>query len=222
MKANEESIRGVLHLAQSLAAQRTDEGLYHAAELLLRTIDEGCDDPEILVTGASYLLQGPLASKLETKKKAISLMDKAAVFDFDNVSVLEMVIECYELVLYDFPDKIKDILRLCLKVLDLDPEQVNCMITLARHRKDPNVALSLEDTIGMLEWAHDVEPTDKMVDLTLYQLYIEAGNYDKALNIHQEVIDRPKPAEKDELIHQQMQSLQSKSRLKRYRKYSRN
>jgi len=207
VKANHENTQRILIFAQNLANQRTDEGLHHAARMLLQVIHGGCNDPEILVTAASYLLQGPGASKLEIKKNAVSLVDKAMAQNIEKISILEMAIECYELVLHDFPDKIKDILRLCLKVLDLDPEHANCMVTLARHRKDPNVALSLEDTIRMLEWAHDVEPMNKTVDLTLYELYIEKGMYDKAHNIYDT---------------QPLQSLQSKSHIKRHRKFSRN
>ncbi len=220
---DEDNVQKVLALAKDLASGRTDEGLDKAAEILLHTIDEGSIDSEILVTAASYLLQGSHSSKIETKKEAISLINKAVALAPDNIVVLETAIHCYELVQNDFPEKLNDVIRLCLKVLDLNPDHVECMITLATYRENPSVALSLEDTIRMLEWAQELEPNNIYVAFTLARLYSEAGLHRKARKLYQQVESNSKPDSEEYLdARNQTQSLNTKNERKKYRKYSKN
>jgi tetratricopeptide (TPR) repeat protein len=183
-------IRKLLALAKDFASKQTDEGIDRAAEILLRSIDNGCEDPETLVTAASYLLQGSKVSQDEVKKKAASLADKAALQATGNVPVLEKAISCYELILDDYPDKINDIIGLCLNILNSNPNHIESMIILAGHRKHPSVSLSLGDATRMLEWALETEPDNLLVAYSLARLYVESRRYKRARELFQQVLDR--------------------------------
>jgi hypothetical protein len=60
---------------------------------------------------------------------------------------------------------------------------------LANYPNHPEVALSLEDAIGMLEWAKDIEPSNNLVAISLASLHLEAGQYKPAQKLYQQVSD---------------------------------
>jgi tetratricopeptide (TPR) repeat protein len=222
-KVDGEKVRKILALAKELAKQNTDKGLDKATEILLRTIDEGFQDPELLVTAATYLLQSSWRSKHGIKKQAIDLVDRVAASTSDDISVLEAAVHCYELTLNDFPEKFNEIIRLNLRILDLDPENIDAMVTLASHREHPGVALSLDDAIRMVEWAQDVAPGNNIVAYTLSRLYMEAGKYEAAKKLYNDVLqnDEANP-KKIKGPDQPSKSDRARSQTKRYRKYGRN
>jgi tetratricopeptide (TPR) repeat protein len=185
----EEKARKLLALASELASQRTDIGLDKAAEVLLFLLEEGYQRPDALISAATFLLQGSHSTDYAWQEKAISLVDKAVFLETENIPLLERAIQCYELVLNTFPDKMNDIIRVCLRILDLDPDHVESMITLAYHREHPYVALDLEDTIRMLEWAKEVDPDNSYIDITLARLYSEAGHIGKARELLKQAMD---------------------------------
>lgn len=216
----EEKVQKLLVLAKEQARQRNDKGLTKAAEILLQLIDQGSNDPEVLIYAATYLLQGPKAADIEVKKKAIYLLDKATSLAPDDIFISEGAIHGYELVLNDFPEKLDNIIQLCLHVLDLDPNHIECMITLAHHREHPSVALSLADTIRMLEWAKEVEPDNVFVDLALARLYTENAQYGEAKKLYRSIIQNSGTGDKESKNAQHgINTLRSKSRTKKSRKY---
>lgn len=185
---NSERNQKILALARDLARERTDEGLNKAAEILLHLIDEGCEDPEVLIIAATYMLQGSWMSKFGAKKEAVAMVDKAISRVTDKVSLLESAVHCYELTLNEFPDRLNDILQICLRILELDPEHIESMITLADHRENPRVALPLADAIRMMEWAQEIAPGNIYVNFTLARLYHEAGQHQKARRLYQKSV----------------------------------
>lgn len=220
---DEEKIQKIMGLARELASCRTDEGLDKAAKILLHAIKQGYENPESLVTAANYLLQGSQMSKIETKKEAISLVDKAISLGTHNITILESAIHCYELILNDFPEKINNIIQLCLKVIESNPEHIDCMVTLATHRDHPSVALSLDEAIKMLEWAREIEPANSYVAFTLVRLYSEAGEYRKARRLYKQGVFHLKPNSIQATPHDyQEKSWHPKIKRKKYRKYGKN
>jgi len=214
------TVQKLLALAEELASKQTDSELNKAADILLHLINTGCEDPEILVRAATYLLQGPRRSEFSIKQKAISLLDKVVALSPDNISVLEKALACYELTLNDFPEKLNIIVRLALKILEIDPDHIEAMITLAYHREHPCVALSLADTIRMLEWAREVEPDNFYVSFSLARLYIEAGKYNLANSQFQQVLANSEPDSWEALdAGYKIKFLHSKSKIKRHPKY---
>ncbi len=183
-----EKNRKLLALAKDLAREHTDEGLDRAAEILLHLIDEGCEDPEVLIKAATYLLQGSWMSKYGTKKEAVALLDKALPMIPENLALLEAAIHGYELTLRDFPEKLNAILQLSLQILQFNPDHIESMITLADHREHPQVALSLTEAIRMMEWAQEVEPRNPYVNFTLVRLYNEAGQLRKAKRLYKQSV----------------------------------
>jgi tetratricopeptide (TPR) repeat protein len=222
-KVDGEKVRKLLALAKDLARQNNDKGLDKATEILLHTIDEGFQEPELLVTAATYLLQSSWRSKYSIKKQALDLTDQAVALASDDLSVLEAAVHCYELTLNDFPEKLNEIIRLNLKILDLDPENVDAMVTLASHREHPRVALSLDDAIRMMEWAQDVAPGNNIVAFILSRLYMEAGKHEEAKKLYKQVLQNGEinPIE-DTGYNQRSKSNRNQSQIKRYRKYGRN
>jgi tetratricopeptide (TPR) repeat protein len=214
-----ERLGKLLALAKDLANQHTDEGLDKAADVLLHAVDEGCGDPEVLVAAAVFLLQGSRAARYDVKKKAIGLVDKAVSTDTNNIHTLEKAISCYELVLNDFPSKLDDIIKLSLKILDLDPDHVDSMITLANHRNSPGVSLSLADTTRMLEWAREVEPDNVFAAYTLARLYAEARQYQKARTLYQQIMANGSDQAKEAVSTEKQLKSKSKSKNKQVRKY---
>lgn len=216
-------VQQLLALAEELASQHTDSALDKAADILLHLVNTGCEDPEILVNAAIYLLHGPRASEYGIKQKAISLADKATALASDNISILEKAIACYEIALGDFPEKLNVIIRLSLKMLEINPHHIEAMITLAYHREHPSIALSLADTIRMLEWAKEVEPDNLYVNFSLGRLYIEAGKYSQANVLYQQVLASSDPNSLEALdARNKIKSLHSKSKIKRHPKYGLN
>ena len=216
----EAEVNRLIDMAKDLASRHNDAGMEKAAEIMLYLINAGHENPEILVSAASYLLQGPSGNKRKIKDQAVALIDKALSFAPENISILERAILSYELVLNDFPDKLNDIIRLCLKILDLDPDHVNCMVTLAYHRHHPGVALKSIDAIQMLEWAKEVEPNNILVDSALARLYMESGNYRRARSLYQKIIANTDSDSMESLDAQrQIKSVRPESRFKRRRKY---
>ena len=116
------------------------------------------------------------------------MLIRAVCLDSENINTLENAIQCYELVLDNFPVKLNDIIRISLKILDIDSDHVEAMITLACYRDHPLVSLDLEDAIRMLEWAKDIEPNNLMVNLTLAKLYSESGQIGKSRSLFRQVI----------------------------------
>jgi tetratricopeptide (TPR) repeat protein len=216
----EGKFRKLLFLAKDLASQRSDKGLDKAADILLQIIDKGCEDPEILVCAATYLLQGSRTSDYSIKYKAVTLTDKAVAAAQNNIAILERAIQCYELALKDFPEKINEIIHLSLVILNEDPDHVESMITLAYHREHPSVTLSIEDAIRMLEWAKEVKPGNVFVDFALARLYAEAGKFGAAKKLYKQVAETSKPGSQDSVkAHLQMKSIRDKSRQKKHRQY---
>ncbi len=208
----EAKVRKMLALARELAGQHSDKSLERAADVLLHLVREGVEDPEVLIKAAEYLLQGPHSHDSQIKTQVISLVDRAVSTLPDNIAILEAAIHCYELTLSSYPDKLNDIIHLCLKILDLDPDNVEAMITLAFHREHPGVALELGDAIRMLEWAKEVDPDNRLVDFTLGRLYAESGQYNRAKKLFREVTARtdPESAEATDSQHY-LKSLRAKS-----------
>jgi tetratricopeptide (TPR) repeat protein len=140
---DKEKHRKLLFLAKEMAAKHTDQDLNQAIDILTQAIDEGCEDPRLLVTTATYLLQSSRMAKRSVIEKALELAAKAASLSPQNIPILEEAVACYELTLSDFPDKLEDVLKLYLKILDLNPDHVGAMLALASHREHPVVKLSL-------------------------------------------------------------------------------
>jgi tetratricopeptide (TPR) repeat protein len=217
----EARVRKMLALARELAAQHSDKSLERAADILLHLVSEGVKDPGILVKAAEYLLQGPHSQDTETRAQAVSLIDQAVNSVPDNIVILEAAVHCYELTLNTYPDKLNNIICLCLKILDLDPDNVEAMITLAFHREHPGVALELGDAIRMLEWAKEVAPNNILVDFTLGRLYAESGQYNLAKRSFRKATSKTDPRSTEAADSQHyLKSLRSKSR--KYRKYGMN
>lgn len=218
------NIEKLLSLARELAVDKTDEGLNKAIEILFYTIDEGCEDPEVLVTAGAFLLQSSQAVDLHIREKAIQLVDKAMAFQPEKVPVLEDAIDCYELVLNDFPDKLDDIVKVCFRILEINPDHVESMVILANSRNRLGVTLSLEDAIGMLEWACEVEPDNTLAASTLARLLLEAGRFNEAKTLFSRVIDGlsgPQAIIRQNKI-KASRSAKMKIRILRHNRYSRN
>ena len=177
------NLEELLSLARDIASSKTDEGLNKATEILLYAINKGCEDPEVLVTTADFLLQSPRAAETGIEIEAIKLVDKALEFESDKVSVLEEAIACYELTLSDFPGQLDKIIKVCYRILNLNPDHVESMLILANQRGRPGVTLTLEDTIGMLEWAQELAPANMFVAFTLARVYLEAGRFTEAKSL---------------------------------------
>lgn len=216
----EGNTRKMIDLARELAGQHTDAGLNKAAEIMLHLIETGHEDPEILIYAAMYLLQGPRGGSSETRNQALAMVDKATASMPENITLLKNAVFCYEMAIGDFPDKIDDIIRLCLKILDIDPDNVEAMITLACHRNHPGVALDYGDAIRMLEWAKEIEPDNMLVYFTLARLHMEAGHYKQARQIYRQIITHTESYSRDSLnARHQLKSIRPKSKYKRLRKY---
>jgi tetratricopeptide (TPR) repeat protein len=179
--------RKLLASAHEFAMQRTDKGLDKAAEMLLHLVDNGCEHPEVLIKTATYLLQGSHGREPEIHYKVALMLDKIAVKPPDDINLIEEALHNYELIQSDHPEKLNNIIRLCLTILNTNPDHVESMTVLARNRKHFEVALSLEDAIRMLEWAHELEPDNILAALTLANLYIEAGKYASANSIYRKI-----------------------------------
>ncbi len=218
----DENARNLLSLAKEMAGQLNDAGLDSAAGILVRAIDEGCQYPELLVSAATYLLQGSRGTLFAVKKKAVSLVDRAVALAPEDVSILEMAVHCYELVLNDFPDRLNDIIRLSLRILDLDPDHVDAMITLAGHREHPRVKLSLEDAIRMLEWAQEVAPDNVYVAFSLTRLYMEARQYDEARKTYRRVVSGTGPGSARTPNTQFLSQSLHPKRPRKHRRYGKN
>jgi cytochrome c-type biogenesis protein CcmH/NrfG len=94
------------------------------------------------------------------------------------------------------------------------------MITLAYHREHPGVALSLNDTIRMLEWAHEVDPSNVLVNLALARLYSEKGQYDKARMLYRKTLLQVNPNSFEAMNTQsQIGSFNSRPKTKKVRKF---
>jgi pentatricopeptide repeat protein len=212
-------ISKLLALARDLANQRTDAGLDKAAGVLLQAIDEGYQDPQVLVNAATYLLQGPRVSRYEVKKKALYLIDRAVAQETDNIPLLEKAISGYELILNDFPDRLNAIVRISLKILDLDPNHIDSMITLASHRENPGVSLSLEEATRMLEWAREVEPNNIFAAYALARLYAEARQYKKARDIYRQIMENGGRGAEEAVNAEHKVRSKTKDKNKRMRKY---
>ncbi len=184
---DQETCRKLLYLAKDLAAGRTDQGLDKAIDILTKAIDAGCQDPRVLVTAASYLLQSSQVARPGVREKALSFASQAVALSPNNIRILEEAVACYELTLGDFPEKLEDVLKLYLQLLDLNPDHIAAMLALANHREHPCVRLSLEDAIGMLEWAKEIEPTNHLVAFTLARLYVEAGRLQEAKVLYEQI-----------------------------------
>ncbi len=138
----------------------------------------------------------------------------------ENIEILENAIHCYELTLSSFPEKINEIIRLCLKILDIDPDHIESMIIIANHREHPYVALNLPDAVRMLEWAKEVEPNNTLIDFALARLYIEAGRVVEAKKLFKKVVNDSQPGSKDALdALRQIKTIRDQNKHKRYRKY---
>jgi tetratricopeptide (TPR) repeat protein len=219
------TIEELLSLARDIASGKTDEELDKAIEILLYAIGNGCDDPEVLVTAASLLLQGSRSADPDIKKKAIQMVDKSMALEPDMIPVLEQAIACYELTLNDFPDKLDNIVKLCFRILDINPDHIESMLILANQRNRPGVTLSLEDAIGMLEWAQEVEPENKFVTFTLARLYLESGRFAEAKTLFSHIISSSPGSKEADNAQREINSLRftnKKSGKIRYRKYGRN
>jgi predicted Zn-dependent protease len=85
------------------------------------------------------------------------------------------------------------------------------------------VALSLDDTIRMLEWAEDIDPSNVYVTFTLARLYTEAGQHEKARKLFKQITKNSQSAspEVQDALNQ-VKSRQAQDKHKRYRKYSKN
>ena len=210
----------LLALAGELAGQHTDAGLDKAADLLISAVNQGLENPELLVTAAAYLLQGSRGFTYEVRKQAVRLIEKAVSLAPDDESILETAVHCYVLILNDFPEKSNDIIHLSLKILNLNPDHTEAMITLASHREHPGVKLSLTDSIRMLEWAKEIEPDNIYVTFALARLCLENRNYTKARNLYQEVVASNAPESLETLDAQAL--LKSLKPRNRHRKYGRN
>ncbi len=204
---DQETCRKLLFLAKDLAAGRTDQGLDKAIDILTKAIGAGCQDPRVLVTAASYLLQSSQATKPGMREKALSLASQAVALSPNNIRILEEAVACYELTLGDFPEKLEDVLKLYLQMLDLNPDHIVAMLALANHREHPCVRLSLEDAIGMLEWAKEIEPTNHLVAFTLARLYVEAGRLEEAKVLYEQISSSE---ESSKTVHNQNESKPSK------------
>jgi hypothetical protein len=119
-----EKTRHILALAREMASQHNDIGQDKAADILLNLIRLGNQVPEILIQAAAYLLQGLHSQDIHTQYQAISYLDQAITKISDDISLLENAIQSYELDLARFPDRIDNVIRLCLKILDLNPDHV--------------------------------------------------------------------------------------------------
>jgi tetratricopeptide (TPR) repeat protein len=217
---DKERVQILLSLARDLASQRTDAGLTKAFTIIANLIDEGCQDAEVLILAASCLLQGPQGLERQVRQKAISLVDEAVTLAPENISVLENAIDCYVLILKEFPDKLDEIVRLSLNILDLDPCNVEAMITLATYRNHPRVNLSLEDTIGMMEWAKEIKPANIIIHFTLAKLYGEAGKLEKAQALYAEIVpEAPLNLPQETPLPGESPPSRRKSSRKPYRKY---
>jgi tetratricopeptide (TPR) repeat protein len=214
-----ERIVKLLDLARDQATKRTDEGLKKAADILLHAIDQGCDDPQVMVTAASYVLQGPLITKDEIRERALFLLDKAVFLAPEDIDILENAVPSYELIVNDSPDKLDKLINICLKILEQDSNHIESMITLANHRGHPGVTLSLSDAIRMLEWATEVEPNNKFAASTLGRLYLEAGQYKKARAILKKVVSKFNPDSGNNSGVKDLTQSFSKGKIKRRRKY---
>jgi tetratricopeptide (TPR) repeat protein len=219
------TIEDLLSLARDVASGKSDQNLDRATEILLYAIRGGCQDPEVLVTAASCLLQGSLAGDPNIKKKAAGLVDRAIALEPDRVPVLEEAIACYELVLNDIPDKLQEIIKLCFKILDLDPNHIESMVTLANLKDRPGATLSLEDSIAMMEWAYEIEPGSTFVAFTLARLYMEAGRFSEAKVLFAHIMSSS-PGSKEDIGFQQGLKPSSSPKVQfgkaNYHKYSRN
>lgn len=218
------NIENLLSLARELAANKTDEGLDKAIEILLYTIDKKCEDPEVLVTAATFVLQSSQAANLGARERAIQMVDRAIAHQPDRVAVLEDAIDCYELALNDFPDKLDEIVKVCFRILEVNPDHVESMVILATNRDRPGVALSLDDAIGMMEWACDIEPDNALAALTLTHLLLEAERFNEAKTLFTRIVAEPSGSK---AITRQngvtsSRSAKMKSMMLRYRRYSRN
>jgi tetratricopeptide (TPR) repeat protein len=220
-KAESEGLKNLLRLARDLATRPGVHGADKAAEILLQAIKEGNEEPELLVDAAAYLLQSTGGHKYAIRKQAIELVDRAVAQAPEDLGILESAIHCYELTLHDFPEKFNEIIRLNLKVLDIDPENIDAMVTLASHREHPGVALSLEDAIRMLEWAQDIDSDNNIVAFALSRLYMEAGQYEEGKKLYERVLQNSEPR-KASPGALPVKPLRAKTKLKRYRKYGRN
>jgi tetratricopeptide (TPR) repeat protein len=184
---DKEKCRKLLFLAEELAANHTDKGLDQAIDILTGAIDEGCQDPRILVTAANYLLQSARATRPGIGEKALELASQAVALAPESIPVLEEAVACFELRLDDYPEKLEDVLKLYLKILDLNPDHIEAMLILANHREHPCVRLSLEDAIGMLEWAKQIDPANHFVAFTLARLYVETGKLQEAKDLYEQI-----------------------------------
>jgi tetratricopeptide (TPR) repeat protein len=215
----EDQIKKLLDLARDQAGKHTDEALRKASDILLHAIDQGCNDPQILLVAGSFILQGPPDNNSRTREKAITLIDKAVKEAPEDISILEKAVHCYELILNDQPEKLNDLLNICLKILNLNPEHIESMITLANHRNHPAVTLSLDEAIRMLQWAVEVEPNNKMAAATLARLYLEAGQYNKARGLFKKVMAVTHSDFKSDPAGRDLKQVFPKTKNKRHRKY---
>jgi tetratricopeptide (TPR) repeat protein len=189
----DEEIKKVLDLAKEMADLHTGDGIDKAAEILMHSIAAGCQNPAVLITAAAYLLQGSQRNELETRKKAVEMVERALSLSTEDIHLLESALHSYEILQNAFPEKLREIIRLAHKLVNVDPEHVEAMVILATHKENPDVALSLGDAIRMMEWAQEIAPSNNIVAFTLSKLYYEAGYYRKARILHKRVVENSRP-----------------------------
>jgi hypothetical protein len=81
---DKEKYRKLLFLVKEMAAKHTDQDLNQAIDILTQAIDEGCEDPGLLVTTATYLCRVPhdkrsVIEKPRTSCQSMSLSPKVFI-----------------------------------------------------------------------------------------------------------------------------------------------
>ncbi len=180
--------RAIAYFQKGQSIVEVEDNSDQSAKLVIGYMETEGEFAEGLVEAAGYLLFGSQGFDADVRDKALEMTNKAIQLEPNNEDVLEKALFNYQYTIGDYPENREVIVDITDKILDLDPANIQGILSYYLYGKLFNTNFSLQKAIGLLEKARTIDPTRTDVVLDLGTAYAGDHRYNEAIEAYESYI----------------------------------